>query len=322
MAVSLGACSSKGDTTSTSGSTVICCDESFENIMDQEIDVFEYIYPKAKVLARYGSEQECVDSLIGFQKNDVRTIVIPRELTEAEVNAIKKNRRTPRSVKIAVDAVALIVNPENPCDKVSMKEISEILSGETSTWMDINPNFPDKPIALLFDKQESSMTHYMRDSLLNGKQFSKNVYVQGSIQGVVDAVKKDKYAIGVIGVSWLTSDLRSVTDIDSLAVDVQDSEKAADMTEINDRLHGSGVKVLGVMRDDSPVAYRPFQEQIYKGEYPLTRSMYMITISPGGTTGSGFFAFVTSNQGQKLIMKTGVMPARMQINVIELVPPK
>ncbi|MDE6694016.1 MAG: substrate-binding domain-containing protein [Muribaculaceae bacterium] len=314
---SVTSCTDKTETSSTSGSSLLYCDESFENIMAQEIDVFEYIYPKSHVLARYGTENEAVDSLKALT---YRTIVIPRELTEKETQYIKSKNRVPRSARIAVDAVALIVNPENPIEKVSMKEISEILSGETRNWIDLNPSYPDKPIAVLVDKPGSSMTNYMRDSLLIGKPFSANVHAQGSINGVVDAVKKDRWAIGVIGVSWLTSDLKSVTTIDSIAVDAQDNTKAADMGEINERLHTAGVKALGVMRDDDPKAYRPYQEEIYSGKYPLTRSIYMITVSPSGSPAGGFFSFVTGHIGQKLIMKTGVLPARMQINVVELVP--
>lgn len=319
LMISLGSCrydKNKGPS-STSGTSTLYCDESFENIMEQEIDVFEYIYPQSHVLARYGTENEAIDSL---KTLEYRTIVIPRELTKNETDILKKKNRTPRTAKIAVDAVALIVNSENPADYVSMKEISEILSGETKSWVDLNPNYPDKPIALLFDKPGSSMTNYMRDSLLNGKEFSANVHAQGSIQGVVDAVKRDKSAIGVIGVSWLTSDLRSVASIDSIAVDASDNTKAASMDEINDRMRNSGVKVLGVMRNDDRTAYRPFQEEIYSGKYPLTRSIYMITVSPSGSPAGGFFSFVTGHVGQKLIMKTGVLPARMQINVVELVP--
>lgn len=317
MLASLWSCTDKTETSSTSGSSLLYCDESFENIMEQEIDVFEYIYPKSHVLARYGTETEAIDSLKALT---YRTIVIPRELTEKETQYLKGKNRVPRSARIAVDAVALIVNPENPIEKVSTKEISEILSGETTNWMDLNPSYPDKPIAILVDKPGSSMTNYMRDSLLVGKQFSPNVHAQGSIKGVVDAVKKDRWAIGVIGVSWLTSDLQTIATIDSIAVDAQDNTKAADMGEINDRLHNSGVKTLGVMRDDDPKAYRPYQEEIYSGKYPLTRSIYMITVSPSGSPAGGFFSFVTGHIGQKLIMKTGVLPARMQINVVELVP--
>lgn len=316
--VALAACGKyeKKTNTSTAGTSTLFCDESFENIMEQEIDVFEYIYPDAHVLARYGSERDAIDSLTALT---YRTIVIPRQLTDAEVQRIKNKNRTPRTAKIAVDAVALIVNKENPADYLSLKEISEILAGETSKWIDLNPNYPDRPITVLFDNDGSSMMSYMRDSLLNGKPFGPNAQKTESIKSLVEAVRTSKNAIGVIGVSWLSPDLREATTMDDLASEMQNDSTALSMADIDKAIEGAGVKTLGVMPADSRTAYRPFQENIYNGTYPLTRSIYMTTISPSGSPGGGFFSFVTGFTGQKLIMKTGILPARMNIQVLEIV---
>lgn len=318
LAIAMGSCvhPEKKTNTSTSGSSTLFCDNSFENIMEQEIDVFEYIYPEAHVLARYGTEAEALDSLMSL---NTRTIVIPRDLTQAEVKRLKDKRRTPRSSRIAVDAVALVVNPANPADAMSLREVGEILSGEIKTWQDLHPDYPNKPIAIVFDDAGSSMVKYMRDSLINGKELGPNVYAQGSIAGVLDAVKKDRSAIGVIGVSWLTTDLRKIESVDSIAAEVTDETAAVKMDDINARVEGSGVKVLALMRNDDRRAYRPYQQNIYDGSYPLTRSIYMITLAHSGSPAGGFYSFVTSYSGQKIIMKTGVLPARMQINVVELI---
>lgn len=318
LAIAMGSCvhPEKKTNTSTSGSSTLFCDNSFENIMEQEIDVFEYIYPEAHVLARYGTEAEALDSLMSL---NTRTIVIPRDLTQAEVKRLKDKRRTPRSSRIAVDAVALVVNPANPADAMSLREVGEILSGEIKTWQDLHPDYPDKPIVIVFDDAGSSMVKYMRDSLINGKELGPNVYAQGSIAGVLDAVKKDRSAIGVIGVSWLTTDLRKIESVDSIAAEVTDETAAVKMDDINARVEGSGVKVLALMRNDDRRAYRPYQQNIYDGSYPLTRSIYMITLAHSGSPAGGFYSFVTSYSGQKIIMKTGVLPARMQINVVELI---
>ncbi|MCC8117369.1 MAG: substrate-binding domain-containing protein [Bacteroidales bacterium] len=305
----------KKSNTTTVGSSVLFCDESFENIMEQEIDVFEYIYPENHVLARYGTEAEAIDSLMTL---DTKTIVIPRDLTAAEVDRIKKKRRHPRSAKIAVDAVALIVNPENPAEFLSMKEIREILKGETTTWEDLNPHYPNKPIVVLFDKEGSSMVKYMRDSLLNGESLGPTAQRTDSLSGVVEAVLKNKYAIGVVGVSCLSTDLRETASVQSIADEMQDENGSLSMDDINARIAESGIKTLGVMRDDDRTAYRPFQQNIYDGTYPLTRCIYMITIAPSGSPAAGFYSFVTSFTGQKLIMKTGILPARMNIQVVEV----
>ena len=116
MICGLSSCVGKTKNTSTSGLATVVCDDSFENIMNQEIGVFEYIYPNASVIPYYTNERAAVDSLIELK---TKTIVIPRELTKQEKDYLKSKDRNARSCKIAVDAIALIVNPENPIEILS-----------------------------------------------------------------------------------------------------------------------------------------------------------------------------------------------------------
>ena len=64
---------------STTGTMTMVCDDTFRNIMEQEIDVFEYQYPDAHVLARYATQGEALDSLFSL---NTRTVVIARDLTK------------------------------------------------------------------------------------------------------------------------------------------------------------------------------------------------------------------------------------------------
>ena len=152
----------------------------------------------------------------------------------------------------------------------------------------------------------------MRDSLMNGQPFGKNIYAQNSIEGVFQAVQKNKGAIGIIGVSWITSDMRN-SDISTEEM----VNQLNDNSGVNVAEFDKAVKVLKVM-GNTREAYKPYQQYIYDGRYPLFRQIYMIIASAGGTLEHGFFSFVTSFNGQKLIMKTGVMPAVMHPQVVQL----
>lgn len=295
--------------TSTSGTMTMVCDNTFENIMNQEVDVFEYQYPDAHVLVRYASQSEAIDSLMSL---NTKTIVIARDLTKDEMKYLKSKRSFVRSSKIAVDAVAFIVNPANDGNKLMLKELSQILSGETTEWNEVMPSKLGK-IRVVLDNKGSSLAAYLRDSLLNGGKFAENVYDAGSIPGVFEAVEKDKNAIGVLGVSWITSDMDSADMApDQLAKSVLSDEPVQGAT-LSRR-----VKVLTICLNNEVTAYRPYQENIFNGTYPLFRQIYMITTAHSGTTGGGFYSFVTGDIGQKIIMKTGIMPARMRIQVVQL----
>lgn len=307
--VLVSSCSGKiKKNTSTNGLASLVCDESFENILNQEVNVFEYIYPEASIIPYYTSERAAIDSLLQFK---TKTIVVSRDLTKQEREYLKSKKRNPRTQKIAVDAIALIVNPSNPVDRLSKKEIAEILSGEVTDWNEISPNKTGK-ITVVFDHDGSSTVNYMRDSLLNGGLFGPNVFAQNSNDEVFEAVQKMKGAIGILGVSWISSDMRNA--------DISTEHRVAQL-EKNDTTISSfdtRVKVLKVRRDDDIKAYLPYQAYIYDGSYPLFRSMYMTTTAVNGTVAHGFYSFVTSFRGQKIIQMTGILPATVQPRMVNL----
>jgi phosphate transport system substrate-binding protein len=245
---------------------------------------------------------------------NTKTIVISRDLTAKEKEALKNKRRTVRSSKIAVDAVALIVNPDNPVSKLKVNEVADILSGESTDWNDLWPSDLGT-ISVVFDDKSSSLVTFMRDSLLNGRELGPNCYAQGSIPAVFKAVKENRNAIGVVGVSWITTDMSSADmSQEELAEQVMGDEPIQGATLTDD------VKVLAIYRSNDDVrAYKPYQENIFNGTYPLFRQMWMITTGASGSLAGGFYSFVTGEIGQKIIMKTGILPARAtRIQVVEL----
>ena len=287
----------------------VACDESFENILEQEINVYEYIYPKEDVLAYYLPENACIDSIMAMQ--GVKCAVTTRPLTEKEVSFLRSNKKIVNQKKIAVDALAIIVNPENPVEILSKKEIAEILSGEVSRWDQVEPCKLGE-IDVIFDHQGSSTVKFMRDSILNGKAFGPNVSAVKTNPDVFKAVAENKNAMGVIGVSWVSSDMQGrEKSVDELAQAVEKS----DTTQLD---FNSEVKVLKIRGNDVVAAYKPYQAYIFDGSYPLYRSVYMISTAPGGTITHRFFSFVTGFQGQKLIQMTGNLPATVRPRMVAL----
>ena len=287
----------------------VACDESFENILEQEINVYEYIYPKEDVLAYYLPENACIDSIMAMQ--GVKCAVTTRPLTEKEVSFLRSNKKIVNQKKIAVDALAIIVNPENPVEILSKKEIAEILSGEVSRWDQVEPCKLGE-IDVIFDHQGSSTVKFMRDSILNGKAFGPNVSAVKTNPDVFKAVAENKNAMGVMGVSWFSSYMQGrEKSVDELAQAVEKS----DTTQLD---FNSEVKVLKIRGNDVVAAYKPYQAYIFDGSYPLYRSVYMISTAPGGTITHRFFSFVTGFQGQKLIQMTGILPATVRPRMVAL----
>lgn len=292
----------------------LACDASFENIMDQEIDVFEYSYSnkrrQALVVPYYMPQQEAFDSLMN-PDNSFRTIVAGRRLTTEEKARLRNQKRKPREQRIAVDAVALIVNKDNPQDAISMQELRDILSGKITSWRDMWPTKLDS-IRVVFDQNGSSMVQFMRDSINGGQPFGAKVYAENSSREVFQAVSERKNAIGVIGVSWIT------TNMDGTVISREEMRERSTANDTTSLAFNPAIKVLAVSGDESLQAYKPYQAYIFDGRYPLYRSMYMITTSVGGTLNNAFYAFVTGMQGQKVIQLTGVLPATVQPRMVQL----
>jgi phosphate transport system substrate-binding protein len=261
--------------------------------------VFEYIYPNASILSYYIDEKACIDSLLF---GSARLAVTTHELTREQDKFLKEKKHFAKTKKIAVDAIAVIVNPDNPVENLSTKDLAEILTGKITEWNDIYPSKLGK-IQVVFDHSGSSEVKFMSDSLLHGEPFAENVYAAQSMDAVFNAVKERRNAIGLVGVSWISSDLKT-TDMTA--------EQRLKTLEVDDTTATSftdEVKVLGINRENSVVAYKPYQAYIFDGSYPLYRSVYMINTGASGSLANGFFAFVTSFRGQKLMMSTGVLPA-------------
>lgn len=308
LLLGLTACEQKKKNTTSTGIATVICDESFENILSQEVEMFEYHYPKANIIPYYMDERSAIDSLMELK---TQLIVIPHELTEAHATQLKLKNRNLFQQRLAVDAIALIVNKNNTIEELSISELSDILTGATTQWNEIEPS-KLKTIHVVFDHKGSSTVKYMEDSVTHGKPFGSEVYAQNSNKDVIDIVSKNKNAMGIIGVSWVTPDMRGRSK--SAAEYSQELQKN-DTTALD---FNDNIKVLKIRRDDYPIGFKPYQAYIFSGEYPLFRSIYVVSTAPRGSLAHGFLTFMTGFIGQKIIQNTGVLPAAIQPRMVQV----
>ena len=148
----------------------IAADESFEPIIQEEIDVFESLYPLAGIVPRYTTEVEAINLLLkdsvrlsqpvysdhshcsGIFRHIIyhlliclqRTYIARRQrfpatnrirtLTEEEMNSFHSRKFYPREMKLATDGLALIVNRANPDSLISVRNFRRILTGKVKEW--------------------------------------------------------------------------------------------------------------------------------------------------------------------------------------------
>lgn len=267
---------------SNSGTIHISVDESFKPVIDSQIQVFEALYPKAKVIADYKPEAECFKDLI---KDSTRMIIVTRGLTDEEEKFYKDSLTFyPQFDKVANDAVAVIVNTSDPDSLFSMDKIRGILDGSTG----------DKQTAVFDGLKETSTIRFAIDSILKGKSFDpKKVFAEKNSLGVINYVAEHKNVLGFVGVSWIgnkedTSQLSFLKKVRIAALECTCPE-------------GTFVK--------------PYQANIERRRYPMVRGLYYILKENYNGLGGGFANFLTYERGQLIFRRSYLWPAKMNFTI-------
>lgn len=269
--------------TATYGEISIAADEAFSPIVDAELGMFKAYYKNANIHVKYRSEGESFNLLL---KDSVRLIFATRELDTIEKSIFEKIKIIPRINRIAQDGVALIVNLSNKDSLLTMKDLKNIFSGVSAKYSKI-----------VFDNSNSSNLRFVKEKF-NIATLPANVFAAGSNKAVVEYVIQDKNALGVIGGNWIS--------------DTDDSTSRSFLKSI---------RVVSVSNINKPVYpddyFQPYQAYVATGEYPLIRNLYIISREARVGLGTGFASFVMGDQGQRIILKGGLVPSTMPLRIVK-----
>ena len=295
---SLLGCNREGkiEDTPTSGTIKISVDEAFQPIIDSHIYTFQKFYKYAKVNASYKSESETVKDLL---QDSARLVVISRQLTESEKQVFAQQKITPRVTKIAVDGVALITNPNNTDTTFTLSELKDIFTGKIKNWRQLNPTSKLSDITIVFDNTGSSTARYITDSVTNKQPLPSNTFAAKTNKALIEYVAKNPNALGVVGVNWI-SDFD-----DSTAIGFLRKIKVAAISSNPDKN----------VTDDY---FQPFQGYLVQKSYPLLRDVYIISREARAGLGTGFASFVAGDKGQRIILKSGLIPATAPVRIISI----
>jgi phosphate transport system substrate-binding protein len=268
------------------GKATILIEESFKPLFETSIYTFESQFPHADIIPHYMAEGEIIND---FFANKAKTICISRDFTEEEKAALRKKNVEVRSDRIAFDGVTLIVNPENPDSAITVDRLKRIIMGKDSVWPGLKTN-----INVVYDQVNSANFNYLRQ-FVGQNNLPANIFAVKSNAEVIAYVKKNKSALGVIGLNW-------ISDQDDF--DVKDFVK--------------GLKVMSVAESKSKPFYKPYAGLIYTREYPLRREIWMINKAKRSGIHTGFVLFMTGEKGQTIITKSALVPATAPVRLIQL----
>ena len=276
--------------TPTAGSITIAVDESLRPLIDAEIAAFEGIYRNAHIKVNYTSEGEAVGALL---TDSARLSIVTRRLVDSEEKMLTDQKIVSTQLKLATDGVALIVNRLNPDTLINLHSLTKILMGEISVWNPTAGKSKPLPLEVVFDQPNSGIIRFLKDSLITVETLPKNCFAVKGNKAVVEYVSQNPQAIGLIDVSWIS--------------DRDDSTANSFLNSI---------RVMGISSDS--VFYQPYQAYIALGQYPLRRNVMVISREVRAGLASGFIAFVASDKGQRIVLKSGLVPATMPIRIVEI----
>lgn len=202
-----------------------------------------------------------------------------RPLTEEEMERLQEQNIDYKKVIVAVDKIAMIVNPNIQLDSLSAAQIGSIYRGELQNWRELNGQ--DQPITI-YGRQSNSGTYlYFRQEVLKDDYSRELKSMNGNAQ-IVESVKQDKGGIGYVGIGYV-------------------------MDENDNPIEG--IRVLKIKQGKDAPAMRPTRKLSAEDEnYPLSRPLYQYFAAPPKPVLANFIQFELSEKGQKLVNQEGFFP--------------
>ncbi len=293
--VQFGCSSSSNDTSDgpTFGEITVAVDESFKPLIDSQVEAFESMYKRTKVNLIGAEEGKAMNLML---KDSARLAIVSRELNDDEIAIFEKLKIKPRVLKIAEDGLAIILHPSNPDSLLTLGQLEKISKGDVRNWKEVSGKGKNQEISLVFDKGSSSNYNYFQKKFTMQEKPSSFVYAAGSNQAVIEYVKNNPQAIGVVGVGW-------ISDKD-------------DTTQMSFR---RGIVVASIAKKDTTEDgyFQPYQAYLAQKVYPLSRDVLIVSREARVGLGTGFSAFIAADRGQRIFLKAGLLPATMPIRLIQ-----
>ena len=271
--------------TTIAGNLNLQVDATIQPIVEDVLAVFTSVYPKAHILQVNRSESDIVNAMM---RDSSTVVVLARELEPNEKAHFDKFNIKPRITHFATDALALVTNKTSVDTVVNLEDVYKVLRGEEAATVK----------KLVFDNPNSSTLQMLMKNAGVTKIPANAVYSLNNTQEVLKFVTENAGTIGVVGVNWL---LQAPQELQQYV---------------------DNVRVLGVdnVKIDKKVKkyYKPSQSDIATGSYPLTRKLYVLNYQGRPGLGMGFANYISAPEGQRIILKSGLLPVEIPPREIEV----
>jgi phosphate transport system substrate-binding protein len=203
-----------------------------------------------------------------------------RTIKQKEIDQAKQKGINPYEIKVALDGIAVVVNPKNPLSKLTIDQLAGIFTGKIKNWKELGG--PDAKIVLL-SREVNSGTHlYFKEHVLrkndpNSKEeFAPGALMLSSSQAIADEVAGNSAAVGYYGMGYISAKQ----------------------------------KALAISKDEKSVYEQPTIDNVVTGLYPISRPLFFYTNGEPKAMVKQFVDFALSAQGQQIVKETDFVPIK------------
>lgn len=236
---------------------------------------YQSMHPEVRISVTGGGSGTGIASLIN---GTVDIANASRQIKAEEIENAQANGINPVEFIIARDAIAVIVNPENPVSRLTLQQISDIYSGKINNWSEVGGE--DRPIVRL-SRETNSGTHvYFLETVLrlgnddNDTLFSRDTLLLPSSEGIISEVRQNPNAIGYDGLGYVPDDL----------------------------------KVIAIAETAEGKYVRPMVSTVNDKSYPIARDLYMYTAGEPTGEVEEYLDWILSPEAQDIVAELGFVP--------------
>jgi phosphate transport system substrate-binding protein len=273
-------------TSGVSGNLNSVGSDTLNNLMTLWAEGFQKNYPNVRIQIEGKGSSTAPPALISgtAQLGPMSRAMKGNEIDEFE----KKYGYKPTQIRVAIDALAVYVNKDNPLEKLALPQVDAIFSktrrcggSAIGNWGQAglgNGDWGSRPISLYGRNSASGTYGFFKEHALCGGDYRDEVKEQPGSASVVQGVTEDLYGIGYSGIGYRTS----------------------------------GVKPLMLAAKPGETAYGVSQQEVNSGLYPLSRFLYIyINRAPGKPVDPlvrEYVRYICSKEGQEVVVKDGYLP--------------
>lgn len=203
-----------------------------------------------------------------------------RPIKEKEIAIAQKKSINPYEIKIALDGLAVVVNPSNPVNRLTIGQLAEVFSGRAPGWKELGGK--DEKIVVL-SREVNSGTHvYFKEHVLrkndvnSREEFAPGALMLSSSQAIADEVAGNPSAIGYYGMGYISKKQMPVA----------------------------------VAKDAGSEYVEPIIVNVINGKYPISRPLYLYTNGAPEGPVKKFVDFALSDEGQEIVLATDFVPVK------------